>query len=104
MIDTDTQAWRENVVGSLADIKAQLGRLASDRESEKETLIRVTTQLHAEDRRNAERLDAHVKWNDEQHGKLHDKVNSLTWKFYFGAGMVAMAQFVAPFIWQALLK
>lgn len=94
MIDTDTQAWRENVVGTLAEIKSQLGRLASDRESEKETLLRVTAELHAEDRRAHERYDKHVAWNDQEHEKLHEKVNKVSHRQSFTTGAMLTVQFV----------
>lgn len=94
MMDADTLSWRESVVGSLADIKAQLGRLASDRESEKETIIRLTTRLDGEDRRNVERLDKHVEWNDAEHGKLHERINKIDTKVTFGAGVLLTLQFL----------
>lgn len=91
---SDPQAWRDHVVGSLADIKAQLGRLASDRESEKETLIRVTAELHAEDRRHAEKLADHVRWNDEQHEVLHEKHNKIAGRTNFFMGVGITLQFI----------
>lgn len=94
MIDIDTQAWRENVVATLAEIKAQLGRLASDRESEKETLIRVTQELHAEDRRAHERHDKHVAWNDQEHEKLHEKANKISSRQSFTFGVMITVQFL----------
>jgi hypothetical protein len=100
----DTQSWRERVAGDLAHIKAQLGRLASDRESEKETVIRVTQELKAEDRRNAEHLERHIEWNDVENGKLHEKLNALAWKFWFAAGVFAALQFLAPLIWVLIIK
>lgn len=102
MSENDTQ-WRDHVITSLAKIEVQLGRLTSDRESEKETLIRVTTQLHTEDKANAEKLHAHVKWNDEEHKELHDKVNGLSLKFWFAAGVFAALQLLAPLVWKALI-
>lgn len=90
----EDQAWRENVVASLADIKAQLGRLASDRESEKETLIRTTTRLQDEDRRLADRLDSHVKWNDGAHGDIYERMNKIDTKVTFGAGVIVTVQFL----------
>ena len=94
MIDSETQSWRENVVATLADIKAQLGRLASDRESEKETMIRVTRELHEEDRRAQERHDKHVTWNDAEHEKLHEKANKISSRQSFTLGVMLTVQFL----------
>lgn len=94
MNDSETQAWRESVAVSLAEIKAQLGRLASDRESEKETMLRVTTELHAEDRRHQERLDEHVKWNDTEHEKNRDKINKIAGRVNFFTGVILTLQFI----------
>lgn len=94
MIDTDTIAWREGVIGTLADIKAQLSRLASDRESEKETLVRVTQELHAEDRRQFERHERHVAWNDGEHEKIHEKVNKVSHRQSFTTGVMLTVQFI----------
>lgn len=94
MNDSETQAWRESVVATLADIKAQLGRIASDRESEKETLVRVTTELHAEDRRHQERLDKHVEWNDLEHEKTREKVNKISGRVNFFTGVIITLQFI----------
>lgn len=94
MNDSETQAWRESVVATLADIKAQLGRIAYDRESEKETVIRVTTELHAEDRRHQERLDRHVEWNDTEHEKTREKVNKIDGRVHFFAGVLLTLQFL----------
>lgn len=94
MNDNETQAWRENVAVTLAEIKAQLGRLASDRESEKETMLRVTTELHAEDRRAQERLDSHVSWNDEEHEKTRNRINKIESRVNFFAGVLLTLQFI----------
>lgn len=94
MNDSETQAWRENVVITLAEIKAQLGRLASDRESEKETMLRVTTELHSEDRRILERLDRHIEWNDTEHEKTRDKSNKTEGRVNFFAGVILTLQFL----------
>lgn len=94
MNDSETQAWRENVAATLADIKAQLGRLASDRESEKETMLRVTTELHAEDRRHQERLDKHVGWNDAEHEKSREKINKISGRVNFFTGVILTLQFI----------
>lgn len=103
-MDTDTQSWRENVVGSLAEIKSQLARLASDRESEKDTLIRVTRELHDEDRRQTDRLQSHVEWNDREHAALHEKYNKVSGRMIFFTGVFLTLQFVAPFVWMVLTK
>lgn len=94
MNDSETQAWRENVAITLAEIKAQLGRLASDRESEKETMLRVTTELHAEDRRILERLDRHIEWNDTEHEKNRDKVTKISGRVNFFTGVILTLQFI----------
>lgn len=94
MNDSETQAWRESVAVALADIKAQLGRLASDRESEKETMLRVTTELHAEDRRHQERLDKHVEWNDTEHEKSREKINKISGRVNFFTGVILTLQFI----------
>lgn len=94
MNDSETQAWRENVVATLADIKAQLGRLASDRESEKEAVIRATTELHAEDRRAAERFERHVAWNNGEHEKMRDVANKTNGRVSFFTGVILTLQFI----------
>lgn len=100
----DTQAWRADVTADLRVIKAQLGRIASDRESEKGTMLRLEADLKGEDRRNAEKFDEHVDWNNGELGKLHEKVNKLTFKFWFAAGVYAALQLVAPLVWMLLLQ
>lgn len=94
MNDSETQAWRENVAATLADIKAQLGRLASDRESEKEAMLRVTTELHAEDRRAQERHERHVEWNDIEHEKTREKVSKISGRVNFFTGVILTLQFI----------
>lgn len=103
-MEHDAQKWRESVVGTLAKIESQLGRMASDRESEKATLQRATQRLDEEDRRHTERLERHVEWNDAEHEKFNEKHNKLAGRMTFFMGAITALQFVAPFIWQSLLK
>lgn len=90
----DDVTWRENVAISLAEIKTQLARLAADRESEKDAVIRATAVLAAEDRRNADKLDEHVEWNDEEHAKLAEKISKVSHRQSLITGVLLTIQFI----------
>lgn len=82
--DTD---WRIELAATLSDIKAQLGRLASDRESEKGTMLRLSERLDAEDRLNAEKLARHVEWNNIEHKQQQESHHKLSGKVSFISGV-----------------
>jgi len=87
-------AWRENVVASLAEIKTQLVRLAADRESEKDAIVRATAALAAEDRRNVDKLEEHVEWNDQAHAELNEKISKVSHRQSFITGVILTIQFI----------
>lgn len=88
------QAWREGVVASLAKIETQLSRIASDRESEKETINRLSQDLRAADLRAVEKLDKHIEWNDEAHEDLHEKINKVSHRVSLITGAGLTIQFI----------
>lgn len=122
MNDQDTYHWREGVGISLAEIKAQLGRLASDRESEKESILRVVIDLKDRDdqieRRLQKQLDANREYADRQFVDAERQLSAhrestnrrfsdsdryqraMAAKVYVGQGMMA----VLLAVWQFLKK
>lgn len=60
MDERETLRWRTSVEVSLAQIKDQIGRLVSDRESEKESQLRVEAHLRECDRESEARLQKQI--------------------------------------------
>lgn len=58
--EAGTIVWREQVMVSLAEIKLQIARLVSDRESEKDSQLRVEAHLRECDRESEARLQKQI--------------------------------------------
>ncbi len=59
-MDSVTQEWRDGVNVALTEIKFQVGRLASDRESEKDTIERLATKFTEDSREIAKEVKIHT--------------------------------------------
>lgn len=102
MNEHETQQWREGVVISLTQIKTQLSRAAADRESEKETLLRITAELRARDdeveKRLQKQLDEHRADDERRFTDADRYARSIAAKVYTGSGILAALLAV----WEAL--
>ncbi len=59
-MDPITQEWRDGVNNQLTEIKGQIGRLVSDRESEKETIERLARTFTEDSKEIARDIKTHT--------------------------------------------
>lgn len=102
MNENETNLWRESVVISLTKIEIQLARLAADRESEKDALLRVTADLRERDtaieQRLQKQLDEHRDYDDRRFTDADKYARNIAAKVYMGSGILA----AILALWEAL--
>lgn len=97
-VSNDIGDWRADVSVSLGEIKAQMLRIASDRESEKGTMRRMEEHFRKEDQRVieacgrqhdilAQEIKAHAKADADRNDKLGEKVLNIDRRLTLIVGM-----------------
>lgn len=95
MNEVETNQWRERVIVSLAEIQTQQRRAAADRESEKETVLRLERALRAEDRELIKKIDDHSAADLVSFNAMNTKLEKISSRVLMIVGGIIAAQGIA---------
>lgn len=94
----DPRDWRQGVAVSLTEIRMQVGRLVSDRESEKGTIQRIISQSREDHRELTKNLEEHRKEDTENFSEITERVSKSDRKIMMIVGIGIGLQTLATIV------